>query len=180
MDHPEGRDLRPLKYAVKYPSVHTLNLFLAQPKFPFNTGVIEEGVALNLLLHHAGADVDIKSLDQLLKRGARMRYEDFGMTALHVAAEIGRTSVMEILLDNLTEDEIKEDIDRRCSRAHRSQGREGTTALAIAALRGSLEIVECLLAKGADIDVEDKKGKTAVQLAREAGREDIANSILDH
>ncbi|KAI4633692.1 uncharacterized protein J4E87_000856 [Alternaria ethzedia] len=179
MDHPEGRDLRPLKYAVKYPNIHTLKLFLAQPKIPFNTGVIEEGVALNLMLHHAGADVDIKSLDQLLKRGARMRYEDFGMTALHVAAEIGRMSVMEILLDNLTEDEIKEDIDRRCSRAHRSQGREGMTALAIAALKGSLEIVQCLLDKGANIDVEDRAGKTAVQLAREADRGDIADMILD-
>ncbi|KAI4607642.1 hypothetical protein J4E83_009539 [Alternaria metachromatica] len=172
---------RPLEWAVKHPNVHTLMVFLAQPNFRFDKGAIEEGVALNLMLHNAGQElgVDIDSLDKILQRGARMRYEDFGMTALHVAAEIGRMSVMETLLDNLTEDEIKEDIDRRCSRAHRSQGREGMTALAIAASKGGLEIVQCLLNKGADIDVEDRAGKTAVQLARETGRDDIADMILD-
>ena len=172
---------RPLEWAVKHPNVHTLMVFLAQPNFRFDKGAIEEGIALNLMLHNAGqvSGVGLDTLSGLLKRGARMRYEDFGMTALHVAAEIGRMPVMKTLLDNLTEDEIKEDIDRRCSRAHRSQGREGMTALAIAALTGRLEIVQCLLAKGADIDVEDKKGKTAVQLARETGRVDIADTILD-
>ncbi|KAI4670685.1 uncharacterized protein J4E88_009777 [Alternaria novae-zelandiae] len=172
---------RPLEWAVKHPNVHTLMVFLAQPKFCFDKGAIEEGVALNLMLHNAGQElgVDIDSLDKILQRGARMRYEDFGMTALHVAAEIGRMPVMETLLNNLTEQEIKEDIDRTCSRAHKGQGRESRTALAIAALKGSLEIVQCLLDKGADIDAEDGEGKTAVQLAREAGREDIADMILD-
>ena len=172
---------RPLEWAVKHPNVHTLMVFLAQPNFRFDKGAIEEGVALNLMLHNAGQElgVDIDSLDKILQRGARMRYEDFGMTALHAAAEIGRMPVMKTLIDNLTEDEIKEDIDRRCSRAHRSQGREGMTALAIAALTGRLEIVQCLLDKGADSSVEDKQGKTAVQLARDADREDIADVILD-
>lgn len=97
-----------------------------------------------------------------------MRYEDFGMTAIHVAAELSGTSVMETLLDNLTEDEIKNDINRTCSRAHGSQGREDKTALAIAVMTGRFGAVKCLLDNGADIDVVDTDGKTVLQLAREA------------
>jgi ankyrin repeat protein len=173
MDISNGFDRRPLEFAVKHSNIHTLMLFLAQPNFTFDKGTIEEGVALNLMLHKAYTEVSIDSLDQMLKRGARMRYEHFGMTALHVAAKIGRMPVMETLIDNLTEEEIQNDIDLTCSSSHKDQGRDGKTALAIAAMRGRFEMVGYLWSKGADIGVEDAQGKTAVDLAREAGWGDL-------
>ncbi|KAH6865288.1 ankyrin repeat-containing domain protein [Alternaria rosae] len=169
---------RPLEWAVKYPNIHALILFLTQPKFRFDKGAIEEGVALNLMLHKVGNEsgVGIDSLDELLKRGARMRYEGFGMTAIHVAAKLGGISVMETLVDNLTEDEIQNDINRTCSRSHGSQGREGKTALAITVMTGRFETVKCLLDNGADSNVVDADGKTALQLAREAGWGDFVEA----
>jgi ankyrin repeat protein len=173
MNVQDGPGRRPLEYAVKYPNIHTLMLFLAQPEFAFDKGTIEEGVALNLMLHKAGVDVNIENLGKMLKRGARMRYEHFGMTALHVAAERGRTEVMKMLLETLADSEIKNDIDRTCGNCHKDQGRDGMTALAIASLKGYDEIVELLMNKGADAVVKDKDGKTAVQLARDAGWNDV-------
>ena len=183
MNPPDSIKPRPLEWAVKYPNIHTLMLFLAQRNFRFDKGTIEEGVALNLMLHNAGKEsgVGIDSLRKLLKRGARMRYEDFGMTAIHVAAELGGISVMETLLKNMTEDDIKDDINRICSRTHRSQGREGKTALAIAVMTGRFGTVKYLLDNGADINVLDTDGKTALQLAREAGWGDFVEGLFrDH
>ncbi|KAI4644538.1 hypothetical protein J4E93_006443 [Alternaria ventricosa] len=163
----------PLQVAVKYPSIHTLKLFAALQNFDFNHGTIEEGVALNLMLHKAGKEVELTYLNDMLARGARMRYEHFGMTALHVAAELGETATMETLLDNLNDEEIKNDINCTVSACHKNKGRQGKTALAIAAMLGHDEIVRLLLDKGANIAVVDADGKTAEDLAREAGKEDV-------
>ncbi|KAG9185987.1 hypothetical protein G6011_02543 [Alternaria panax] len=166
-----SKDLHPksLERAVKHPDIQILVLLLAQSSFAFDKGTIDEGVALNLMLHKAGVEVDIEQLDKLLKRGARMRYANFGITSFHVAAEIGRTEVMKAPLNNLEEADIRDDIDRICSICHREQGRDGKTALAIAAMRGRGEIVQLLLNKGADTSVMDTEGKTALELARKSG-----------
>ena len=163
----------PLQVAVKYPSIHTLMSFLYRPSFALNNGTIEEGVALNLSLHKAGKELHMFWLNHMLARGARMRYEHFGLTALHVAAELGETATMETLLDNLDVDEIKHDINRTVSACHKNKGRQGKTALAIAALLGHDEIVRLLLDKEANLAVMDADGKTAEDLAREAGKEDV-------
>ena len=125
------------------------------------------------MLHKAGKEVELTYLNGMLARGARMRYEHFGLTALHVAAELGETATAETLLDNLNDDEIREDINRTVSACRKNKGRQGKTALAIAALLGHDQIVRLLLDKGANIAVVDTDGKTAEDLAREAGKDDV-------
>lgn len=53
------------------------------------------------------------------------------------------------------------------------------SVLQLAAERGRAEIVKCLLAHGADRDIKDVNGKTALDRAKDAGRLDIV-SLLEN
>ena len=54
------------------------------------------------------------------------------------------------------------------------------TALHYAALAGWKNVVELLLASGADADAKEEHGRTALHLAAIAGRADIAEQLLAH
>ena len=51
------------------------------------------------------------------------------------------------------------------------------TPLAFAALKGHLDIVQYLTAKGVNIQATDKDGKTALDLAREFGNDDVVKFL---
>lgn len=55
---------------------------------------------------------------------------------------------------------------------------EGNTALHWAALNGHLEAVKALVAKGADMGVRNKAGRTAGFEAQRAGRGDVVGWLL--
>ncbi|KAF2124125.1 ankyrin [Dothidotthia symphoricarpi CBS 119687] len=137
----------------------------------------EAGVALHLLIHEAGVSVGMPVLEELLLRGARMQYVHFGITALHVAAEQGRAEIMAMVLESMSDAEIEEDIDRLPSSLH-GEWRD-KTALAIAAVKGYGEIIRLLLEAGADEAITDKDGKTALELASEAGWVDVVE-VFEH
>ncbi|CAE6998271.1 hypothetical protein P3342_000790 [Pyrenophora teres f. teres] len=166
----EGRT--PLQVAVTYPNIDTLVQLLDRPTFTINKGSIEGGVALNLVLHSVITKVKIDYLTLILQKGARMQYEKFGITALHVAAELGRPEITEVLLEHLSEAEVKAQIDFQCTSVHKEQDREDFTALSIAAMKGHSEIVKLLLLRGATKDIKIQ-GKMAVEWASEAGHEDV-------
>lgn len=137
----------------------------------------EAGIALNLLIHEAGINAGMPILQELLDRGARIEYKDFGMTALHVAAECGRTQIMQMILESFSDAEIKEDIDRQPASIH-GEWRD-KTALAIAAMEGHDGIVRLLLERGADEGIKDREGKTALVLAREKGWDQVVRVFED-
>ena len=49
--------------------------------------------------------------------------------------------------------------------------------VAAAAIRGNVEVVEFLVSRGVDLSARDKAGKTAQDLAEEAGYNDIAKIL---
>jgi ankyrin repeat protein len=165
----------PLQVAARHANAQTMLCFLHHD-FSFNNKTIEEGVALNLMLHAAGTHIDPKYLSLILQRGARIRYEHFGITALHVAAEIGRTRTMKILLQHLSMAEVKADIERQCTSKHAEQGRVDFTPLAIAVTRGFAGIVILLVDAGARVDGK-VGGRTLVEVAEEAGWEEIVGVL---
>jgi hypothetical protein len=55
----------------------------------------------------------------------------------------------------------------------------GTRSLNLAAARGNVEIVEILLAAGADVSAKDRAGKTALAVALENDHKEVADLILD-
>lgn len=57
---------------------------------------------------------------------------------------------------------------------------DGISPLHIAAARGSAEIVEMLVRKGADVGALDQHGRTALELARQKKRDGVAALLEDH
>jgi len=53
----------------------------------------------------------------------------------------------------------------------------GTSPLHVAALRGSRDLVEFLIRKGADLDARDKDGRTPRELAESAGQHEVATML---
>ncbi|KAF1828713.1 hypothetical protein BDW02DRAFT_574635 [Decorospora gaudefroyi] len=163
----------PLQVAARFAHVLTMQHFLAKKTFRFDRGTIEEGLALNLFLHDAGTHGRMVNLEEILQKGVRMRYEHFGMTALHVGVELGSIAVVDTLFRFLPRGEMEADINRKCTHVHAEQGREGMTALAIAAAKGYHQIVWVLLFMGAKSGCRDKTGRTALDLAALAGHFDV-------
>ena len=86
-----------------------------------------------------------------------------GMGRLHVVAWLGRTEMVEMLLEKGA------DIEARDERYN--------TPLHLAALQGRMEMVQLLLEKGADHTAGDGRGETALVIARGAGQTELANFL---
>jgi len=86
-----------------------------------------------------------------------------GWTPLHYAATNGHLAIMELLLENHAF------ID--------AESPNGTTPLMMAAHYGSIEAVKLLLEAGADPSMKNQLGLTAVDFARRADRQDVAELI---
>jgi uncharacterized protein len=61
----------------------------------------------------------------------------------------------------------------------RSEG-DGRTVLISAAARGDLQVVKALVERGADVNVQDNKGYTAISHAIEARYDDVSEVLLNH
>ena len=55
--------------------------------------------------------------------------------------------------------------------------KNGETALHLAARNGNREVIEALLAKGADVNVKDKRRFTPLKLANKLGNTEIADLL---
>ena len=102
-------------------------------------------------------------------------YDQSWMTALTMAARLGRTDIVTLLLQAGAE------VDA----ASRCDSYAGTTALMAAVAGGHEEIVGILLDAGADVDLaitgdsDIPTGVTALMAAAWLGNEDIARALLD-
>jgi ankyrin repeat protein len=88
------------------------------------------------------------------------RYEDNGLTALHVAAKEGQDQVAWLLMEQSADVAAKD--------------KDGLTALHWASWNGSKMTAEMLLEKGADFKAQDNDGRTPLHLAVKQGHEAVA------
>jgi ankyrin repeat protein len=108
---------------------------------------------------------DFEQVGRLVSEGADVNSKDrHGQTALMVAATQGYTAVVKILVQS------KAELDEAA--------KYNLTALMLAVLNGHTEIVRILMKAGADTAVQGTgapgfSGKTALQLAEDAGRSEI-------
>jgi ankyrin repeat protein len=58
--------------------------------------------------------------------------------------------------------------------------RNGISALHLAAYSGQKEVVELLIAKGADLDIKTDQDATALWLAEKGGHDEIAALLGEH
>ena len=107
-------------------------------------------------------------VEALLKEGAAINGADGrGCTALHGAAQWGHPAIVKLLLDKGADPNIAE-----------SGGLAGT-ALTRAAVNAHFDIVKMLVAAKADINATDYEKRTALHLAIQVDREDIALFMLE-
>ncbi len=123
-----------------------------------------------------------------------------GWTALHLAAFLGQGAVIAALLEHGADARvmaraIEQNLPIHAAAAGRridketyaalvratgdpdSLQKQGYTALMIAAGNGFADAVDVLLAAGADISRKNPDGKTAADLARERGHEELAKRL---
>jgi hypothetical protein len=88
--------------------------------------------------------------------------EDFGQTALHLAAKNGHTAAMECLLDHSASLNMTDETN-------------GMTALHFAAAAGHTDAIKCLLDRGASRNAEDKRGLTPLHHAGTKAKQEKAD-----
>ncbi|MBN3282741.1 MIB2 ligase, partial [Polyodon spathula] len=116
------------------------------------------------LLHHAALKGNKLAMEKILARARQLAdvKKDDGFSALHLAALNNHREVAEVL--------IKEG---RCDvnvRNNRNQ-----TPLQLAVTQGHAEMVQLLVTEGADVNVEDEDGDTAVHIA--LSRQQLASTM---
>jgi ankyrin repeat protein len=143
-----------------------------------DANVQEEGgqTALHLAASRGRAEVVQMLLQHNADHGAHSNIQGKdGRTALHLAASQGHLEVVRILLQHsaahcvLLEDGAD---------VNRTKG-DGSTPLHEAAMHGGLKVARLLVEHGANLDVEDKEGRTAVQVVMAKGYHDIVNLLSD-
>ncbi|CBI25437.3 unnamed protein product, partial [Vitis vinifera] len=109
---------------------------------------------------------ELKPLELLLQRGASINHRDqYGLTALHVAAIKGHKDVALLL--------IRFGLGLEC------QDSEGHAPLHLAVEGGSMETVEVLVDEGANINARSKRGATPLYMANALGYHDIAQFLVN-
>jgi ankyrin repeat protein len=86
-------------------------------------------------------------------------------TALLASASMGRAEIIQLLIANDTDLEVRD--------------RDGVTALMIAARAGHVDIVELLLDGGADVEAMDRDGESALQIAAKEGKLSIVQTLTE-
>jgi ankyrin repeat protein len=106
-------------------------------------------------LHRAAAAGDIEAVKQHLAAGTDMnvRVGEWGDTPLHRAAFEGYKEIVELLINNEVDVNVKDDY--------------GCTPLHDAAEYGHKKIIELLISKGADVNAENDDGLTPLDRAED-------------
>jgi ankyrin repeat protein len=119
-------------------------------------------------LQWAVYEVDVDEVGRLLEAGADVSLaNDYGATAIGLAAEIGHAGMLEQLLD------AGADVD--------SPNPEGQTALMAVARTGKLEAAKLLLDRGATVDARESwGGQTALMWASARRHPPMMQLLIEH
>lgn len=119
-----------------------------------------------------------KSVKVLVNKGANVNkvsgpyeYPYVNDTVLIIAAQNNYMEIVKILLENGANFEVK---------CHSRSWCLGKNTLIYAATIGNLDIVQVLVTKGADINVQDKTGNSALMMAARNGHETVTQFLLDN
>ena len=106
------------------------------------------------------------AVQQLLQKGAKIEAKDeYGATALLLAARYGNAETVKLLLDKGAEIEATD--------------KYSSTALLLAAEQGKTEVVKRLLERGANIEAKNQYGSTPLLRATFGGHIEVAKLLLD-
>ena len=92
---------------------------------------------------------------------------DDGASPLHLAALRGNVEIVQVLIENKAE-------------VNAVESSSSWTPLFHAADKGYVEIAELLIDYGADLDINDSSGRTALDVAVEAGQTRIIGILSQH
>lgn len=104
---PDGQT--PLSIAAELESLSAIAIIVECMRGNF-TDSVATSKALRVVISGAIQDDDPTLLKSFLDRGGRMRFEHLRLTALHLAAEGGKVSVMQMLLNNMSVGRIAAEI----------------------------------------------------------------------
>jgi ankyrin repeat protein len=152
----------------------------------------------------AAASSDLKRMRLLLEGGADVNARDaLGHTAVHTAASLGLTKSLAFLLKRGPDLEVRDELDltplmSACSRGGVKATRaalmlleagarvdyvrkeDGMTALKFAAVRGSAELLEALIRRGARVDAPRGTDLTALMLAARENNVEALKVLVAH
>lgn len=116
---------------------------------------------------NAARKEDMDSMITNLERGADINWSDkYDLTALHYSSAKGNIEIVNHLLS-------QNDIDPNPQDIH------GSTPLDLAVANGHIDVVKSLLKKGADPNIKDQNGKTALHIAAVSlGKNEIMAEIM--
>ncbi|HEY3447494.1 MAG TPA: ankyrin repeat domain-containing protein [Myxococcales bacterium] len=117
-------------------------------------------------LLQAVRDEDVESVQALLKAGANPNVRDSDKTPLLVQAASAKKA-LELVEAIAGAPQVKLD----------ETDRDKKTALMMAAEQGKVEPVKALMKRGARTELKSKRGRTAAELAEEAGYQDVAAAL---
>ncbi|XP_011348830.1 26S proteasome non-ATPase regulatory subunit 10-like, partial [Ooceraea biroi] len=111
-------------------------------------------------LHYTVSNGWVNIVNILLKTGADVtQATNKNNTPLHIATSKGYKEIVEVLLQHVSRDKLDDFINAKTAAS-------GSTSLHIAASNGYLEIVKSLMKYGATYNIENKEGKTPLNLSK--------------
>ena len=117
-------------------------------------------------LHHAIGEGDLETMQKLLKHGADPNAESGGYTALLDAIADGNESIISSLIDH--------------GAGLKNQGSPAWTPLNYASFWGNTGVVKVLIKKGADVNLPDVDGVTALDIAIGNDRQELTKLLKEN
>lgn len=154
---PDPKGLNGLYLALREPALKTAQVLIDWPKTDVNV-LNPKGESALMLAALKGHQ---EQAEKLIKKGADVNKT--GWTPLHYAASSGHVAMISLLLENSAY------ID--------AESPNRTTPLMMAAMYGTPAAVKLLLQEGADTQLKNQQGLTALQFAQRANRSDAAEAI---
>lgn len=162
-----------LSYAVKLFNLGdeegTVRILLAAGANPNGIG----GREYSTPLYEAASQGKFEIVKMLLAHGAKITNKENSEALIH-AAKRGHSDIVAVLLEH----GAQVNGGQRCSITTRIETYCNDVPLAAAVESGNIDIVKTFLAKGADPNAKDSKGRSLVQVAREKGYAPIGILLL--